>query len=194
MTVRRCNHMWLCPGCACVCVMITAPVAAPLKCAAQPATVAAPCGCACVRGCALELRGSACSRGCARGRAMWLRVRPWPRPAAARACVPVAARLLPLSCVPRLAAPVVACACVRACGSCTRRFGYSQDTITNCRDVPPLRPGRSLGCPRHGGAGGPGPGLDLRLHVGRGVPVLRLQRHFVRMLAAFFEMCQRLLD
>ena len=127
--------------------------------------------CAC--GCSLELRGSdlACACGCARGCVRG------PHPVAARARVPVAARLLPLSCVPRLAAPVVACACVRACGSCTRRFGYSQDTITNCRDVPPLRPGRSLGCPRLGGAGGPGPGL--RLHAGLGVPVQRLQRPFV---------------
>jgi len=41
LTVRRCNHMWLCPGCACGCVMITAPVAAPLNCAAQSAPVAA---------------------------------------------------------------------------------------------------------------------------------------------------------
>ena len=99
-------------GCACGCVIITAPVTAPLSCAAQPAPVAAPCGCACAGGCALELRGSACARGCARGRTLWLRVLPWPLPAAERACVPVAARLLPLSCAPRLAAPVVACACV----------------------------------------------------------------------------------
>jgi len=54
-------------------------------------------------GCALELRGSACARGCARacarGRALRLRV-----------CdgVSVDARLRPLSCAPRLAAPVVA--------------------------------------------------------------------------------------
>ena len=41
LTVRRCNHMWLCPACACGCVMITAPVAAPLNCAAQSAPVAA---------------------------------------------------------------------------------------------------------------------------------------------------------
>ena len=59
-------------------------------------------------------------------------------------------------------------------------------------DVPPLRARLCLGCPRPGSAGGPGPGL--RLHVGRGVPVRRLPRRFVRMLVVFFELRQRLLD
>ena len=61
-----------------------------------------------------------------------------------------------------------------------------------CTDVPPLRPRLSLGHPRPGSAGGPGPGLQL--HVGRGLCLRDLQRHFVRMLVVFFELRQRLLD
>ena len=147
------------------------------------------CGCVMIAApvAAPELRGSACARGCARGHALWMCVCP-----CGCACGCQAA---PLELRPALGC-ACGCACVRACGSCTRWFGYSQDTITNCRDVPTLHPERSLGCPRHDGAGGPGPGL--RLHIGRGLPVQWLQRRFVRMhgsaISYILVLCQRLLD
>ena len=183
--------MWLCPGCACGCVMITAPVAAPLSCAAQPAPVAAPCGCACAGGCALELRGSGPLRP-------WLR--PWPRHVAARA--PVAASC-GCACVCARGCqaahlelrPALGCACgglrlcprlwlMHAAVRVLTRYNHQLHA-----DVPPLRARLCLGRPRPDSAGGPGPGLQL--HVGRGLCLRGLQRHFVLRIRVLFPMQQR---
>ena len=66
---------------------------------------------------------------------------------------------------------------------------YNHQLQIRCTDVSPLRPRLSLGHPRPGTPGGPGPGL--RLHVGRGLCLRDLQRRFVLRIRVLFPMQQR---